>query len=516
MKTEFLNAKEAIKIIENNSVIATSGFVGLNIPYELLESLEKQYLETNLPQKLTLIYAAGQGDGKNLSLNLISHEGLLKKVIGGHYNLAPKLQKLVIKDKIEAYNLPQGVISQMFRELSAGKKGIVSKVGLKTFVEIEGGKLNKITKKDIVHKIKILDEEYLYYEAPKIDYCLLKGSYSDENGNITLEEEGCFTETTSLAFATKNSGGKVIVQVKDIVKNGSLDPRLVKIPATVVDIVVKSSDVEKYHKQTYEDLYNPSYCTNKRAVLTAVEPRKLDNRKIIGRRCFSMIEPYSTINLGIGIPEVIAEIMNEEGLSDKVTLTVESGIQGGVPAGGLRFGEALNPEIILDQDKQFDFYDGGGLDIAFLGLAQCDEKGNINVSRFGTRIAGCGGFINISQNTKEVVFCGTFTTGGLKEEVKDGKLYIIQEGKNKKFIKNVEQITFSADYALETKQKIKYITERAVFSLNKEGLILEEIAPGIDLEKDIINQMEFKPVVSKKLKLMDISIFEEAKMVLEK
>lgn len=517
MKVKFLSAEEAVKLIFDGAVIGTGGFVGLGVPEEVEVCLEQRFLSEGKPNDLTFYYAAGQGDGKDKALNHLAHEGMVKRVIGGHWGLAPKVQQLAIDNKIEAYNLPQGVLSHMFRDAASRKPYTYTRVGLKTFVDpdLEGGKLNAKTTEDIVSKRKIDDQDYLFYPTPKFDFVLLRGTYADELGNITLEEEAATLDAVSMAMACKNNGGTVIVQVKEIVQAGSLDPKLVKIANTMVDVIVKAENVEENHRQTFGSLFNPAYSGQTKAVLASMKNPPLDNRKIIGRIGATMMSPDSVVNLGIGIPEVVAAVLNEEGKSDAMTLTVEAGLHGGIPAGGKDFGAATNPYIILDQDRQFDFYDGGGLDITFLGLAQCDRFGNINVSKFGPKIAGCGGFINISQNTQKVVFCGTFTAGGLEEEVRDGKLHIIKEGKSKKFIKDVEQVTFSAEYANDTKQDVTYVTERAIFKLVEGGLLLTHIAPGIDLQKDILDQMEFEPKLAEKIELIDAKIFSEELMGLE-
>lgn len=265
--------------------------------------------------------------------------------------------------------------------------------------------------------------------------------------------------------------------------------------------------------QTFAEHFNPSYCGDIRVPVDSIKPMELGVRKIISRRAAMELRTDAIINLGIGIPEGIASVANEEGIKG-LKLTVESGPIGGVPAGGKSFGAVSNPECILDQPYQFDFYDGGGLDMAFLGLAQCDASGNINVSKFGPKIAGCGGFINITQNAKKVVFCGTFTAGGLDVRVKDGKLEICQEGKSHKFLKDVEQITFSGNYAKRMNKDVLYITERAVFKLTQDGLVLIEVAPGIDIERDIMAHMDFRPLVSKDLKVMDSCVFAEGTMSL--
>lgn len=518
MSVKFIKASEVPSLIKDGDTLAVEGFIGTGVAEEIHEAVETFYSENQHPKDLTLIYAAGIGDGGNRGLNHYAKEGLLKRVIGGHWGLSPKLQPLVSDNKIEAYNFPQGVISQMFRDIAAKKPFLITKVGLGTFVDpdISGGKLNDATTEDLVTKMNFNGEDYLAYSLLQPNVAIMKGTYADEHGNIAFDEEPLTLEATSLAMAVKNAGGIVIVQVKRRVLTGSLDPKLVKIPGLLVDYVVEVEDETK-HMQTFGTQFNSDFIKSDVIKSEGTSTVPLNERKIIARRSALLIpEEAEIVNYGIGMPEVISAVLKEEGINNQFTTTIEPGSFGGIPVGGLDFGAAISPEAIIDQSYMFDFYDGGGIDIAFLGLAECDRHGNINVSKFGPKIAGAGGFINITQNTKNVVFCGTFTASGLKTEIKEGKLNIINEGKKSKFVNDVEQITFSGDTALKNEQNIYYVTERAVFKLVKNGVELIEIAPGVDLEKDILAHMSFEPIMSENIKLMDAKIFADNKMALKK
>lgn len=519
MKSKLITATEAVDLIKDGDSIAIGGFVGSGHPEALTSALEERFLRDGHPKNLNLYFCAGQGDGKDRGMNHFGHKGMVKRAVGGHWGLAPKLGKLAMAGELEAYNFPQGALSHMFRDIAAGKPGTITHVGLQTFADprVEGGKVNANTKEDLVEVMKLDGEEYLRYKHFDLDVCLIRGTTADEFGNISMEQEVATLEALSQAMATKKRGGIVICQVMRLAQKGGINQLFVKIPGILIDYVVLVDIVKTphLHMQTFLEQYNPYYSGQVMYPEDSLfTPMEESIRKIIARRGLFELLPLGqcVANLGIGMPEGIANVAKEEGVREKITLTVESGPIGGLPASGLSFGASYSPFCVLDQPYQFDFYDGGGLDIAFLGAGEIDAQGNVNVSKFGPKFAGCGGFINITQNARQVVFCTTFTAGDIDVAASEKGLKIVKEGKVKKFVEKVQQITFSAAYALKKGQIISYISERCVFVLEQGGLKLTEIAPGIDLEKDILAHMAFRPKIADKLHIMDLRIFRPGKM----
>lgn len=511
MVNKIVSAADAAALIKDGDTLTTSGFVGIGVPDELLAAIEARFLETGHPKGLNLVFAAGQGDGKTRGLNRLGHEGLLKGVVGGHWGLIPKVAALAVEGKIEGWNLPQGCISQLYRDIAAGKPGMLSRVGLETFVDPRngGGAINALSTEPKVELMQIGGEEVLFYPAQRLTVALLRGTTADEAGNITMEREALTIDNLAQAMAVKNCGGVVIVQVERVARMRTLPARDVHIPGILVDAVVVSKP--ENHLQTYATAFNQGFTNRIRTPEGEIPPMKLDARKVIARRCAFELPVNGVVNLGIGMPEGVAAVAAEEGLLEHMTLTAEPGVIGGQPASGLDFGAAVNTDAVIPQNSQFDFYDGGGLDMTCLGLAQADASGNVNVSRFGSRLAGAGGFINISQNARAVVFAGTFTAKGLEVVIDDGTVAIRREGRQRKFLDQVEQVTFSGARAARLGQPVLYVTERCVFELTPEGLKLTEIAPGIDLDRDILALMAVRPLIDE-LAEMDARIFRNREM----
>ena len=514
IRDKVVSADEAVAIIRSGDMVATSGFVGVGTPDAIFAALEKRFLASAEPRDLGLMFAAAPGDGKDRGLNRLAHRGLIQRAVGGHWSLVPKLGRMAADNLIEAWNLPLGCISQLFREISGRRPGLLSRVGLGTFVDPRrgGGKLNSISTRDLVRVMEIDGREWLFYEAIPVDVAILRGTTADPDGNISMEREALILDNLAIAMAAKASKGFVIAQVERLAATDALPARQVVVPGALVDCVVLAPP--EHHVQTYATAYSPAFSGQLRVPMDRIPSLPLDERKIIARRCAMELPMGGVVNLGIGMPEAVAAVAREENLLDQVTLTAEPGIFGGIPQGGLDFGAALNPSAIIAQNQQFDFYDGGGLDLACLGMAQADAQGNVNVSRFGDRFAGAGGFINITQNARALVFAGAFTAGGLRIETGDGSLRIAREGRSRKFVTAVEEVTFNGGLAAAGGQRVLYVTERCVFQLMPAGLALVEVAPGIDPERDILALMDFRPIMTD-LKPMDDRLFRTAAMGLD-
>ena len=514
---KIMSPEKAADLIRDNSCVwLTAGGGGVNEPTLLLCAVENCFEKNGHPSGLTLRHSAGIGDKKGGGVDRFAHKGMVRRVIGSHWTWSVRMQQLAAEEKIEAYVLPQGTMTQLPREIAGGRPGVITQIGLGTFVDprVEGGALNARSLKnrtELVETVNLMGKEYLLYKSFPIDVALLRGTTADEEGNISVEEEGMITELLSAAQAAKNSGGIVIVQVKRLVQKGTIPPKSVQIPGVLVDAVV----VDPAQRQSEKTYYNPAYSGECRLScrMENLEEREngltvkmADIRRLIARRAAQELKPGSIVNLGFGMPDGVPKVLKEEGRESETVLTIEQGIIGGIPAGGTDFGMAMNPTAIVDQPYQFDWYDGGGLDVAVLSFAQFDQEGNVNVSKFGGRGNGVGGFINISQATKTVLFIGTLTTGGLQETCSERGLEIQKEGTVKKAVKQVDQISFSGEFAVKNGRNVLFITERAVFKLTSQGLRVLEVAPGIDLEKDVLEQMEFRPI-TEGAKMIDLSLF---------
>lgn len=509
-RVPILSANEAVSYIQDEDVVAITGAGGGIVdPYALIHALHDRYEQTQSPKNLTLWHSTGLGDRDQKGMSPLAMDGLVKRVIGGHWGQSPLLAQMASENKIEAYNFPQGIMAQLARTAAAGQPGLLSKVGLGTFIDPrnEGGKLNEVTKEDLIQLMNIHGEEYLYYPSIPMDVCLIRATTADTEGYASMEDEITYIDVLQLAQAVHNNGGMVLLQVKRVVKAGSLHPKTVKIPGFLVDALVVEPNQEQLYNGS-DRFFAGDYVADDQDV----QILPLDQRKVVARRALMEVKPGYVGNVGVGIADGIGNVAREEGVNDLFTLTVETGPIGGATAQGIFFGATVNPRAIMDMPAQFDFYDGGGLDVAFLSFAELDESGNVNVHKFNGKIMGTGGFVNIVAGSKKVVLCGTLRAGKLKTKVEKGKIEIEQEGKFEKMIPKVESITFSARQAEQQGQEVLYITERAVFKLIDHKVTLIEIAPGMDLEKDILSQMGFRPEISKDLKTMDERIFKEEKM----
>lgn len=517
---KFISAAEAVALIKDGDSVGFGGFSAFGCPEEIYKEIERSYAETGHPKGITAIsgISAGNGVPGGCGFSHLTADGLLATIISSNITMPPEIGPLVGANKIACFILPLGVIGHIFRSMAGKKPGVLTHVGLHTFADprMEGCKGNQKaidSGREVVKVLNIDGKDYLLYGALPMDICFIRATYADEDGNISMEEEALRAEQQEMAAAVHNNGGVVVVQVKDVVRSGSLNARNVAIHKKFVDFVVKASPENSRQSYAHPEIdVRPEFLGVKKLPLSSIAPMKLNVRKVVARRGAMELIPDAMVNLGIGIADGVANVANEEGIASRMTLSIESGTMGGVPAGGADLGACVTPDAIYNIADNMDFYDGGGLDLAFVSAAEIDAHGNVNVSKFGSRVTGPGGFINICQNTPTVCFLGTFTVGKANIEVGGGQLRIKEDSTGIKFKNQVEQITFSAQYAMESGQNILYITERAVFKLTDKGLMLIEIAPGVELQKDILDKMEFMPIIPDDLKLMDSRIFTDKKM----
>ena len=501
-----VTAEEAVQVVRSGDTLVIGGSGGGHaVPEALMAALERRFLAEGEPRNITAVHPVGLGDGDTLGAGHLAHEGLLKRIVAGTFVNSPGISDLAIANKVEGYTLPQGALSQLMREIAAGRPGLLTQTGLHTFVDPRhgGGRQSARARDDLVELVEFRGKEHLFYKPYHFDVCFIRGTTADEDGNVTMEEEAIFGEMLSEAQATRRCGGVVVAQVKRMAKRGTLPAKQVKIPGILVDYVV----VEPGQRQTYETYYSPAYAGELKIPLTDIPVLPFDARKIVARRAAMELFPGAVCNLGSGIFTGIANVAAEEDVLDDICLTNEQGMIGGAPASGGEAGASRNYAAMIDQPYQFDFYDGGGLDLAFLSFAEFDEAGNVNVSRFGNRIVGPGGFINISQNAKTVIFGGIFTAGKSEWSWPDGKMKIATDGKGQKLVGSVEQITYSGGFGAQRGQRAFYITERAVFQLGAAGVELIEVAPGVDVDRDVLARMGFRPKIAQNVKTMDARLF---------
>lgn len=495
--TQFLTAEAAAALIKDGDTVAIAGNgAGMISAEAIFAAIEQRFLTTGSPRDLTLVHSLGLGDRANLGTNRFAHEGLVRKVIAAHFTWSVRMQELIKAEKVEAYCLPGGVIQHLLREIGAGRPGLFTHSGLGTFVDPrqDGGRCNRRSRESLVELLHIDGREVLRYKPFKVNVAIVRGTYADTRGNVSPEDEAVDMDIHSMALAAHNSGGLVLAQVRQVVENGTLDARRVRIPGVMVNAVVEHAEQPLF----YGVPYDPTVSGSRRAHLgrlAADVPSKLE-RRIIARRAAQELRRGASLNFGFGMPGGIFGVIAEQGIADDLWMSVEQGVHNGRMLDDRLFGAARNPDVIVPSVEQFDYYSGGGIDATFLGMGELDAQGNVNVSHLGGTLVGPGGFMEIAQNAKKVVFCGTFDAQGGKISWGDGALRVDRPGQVRKLVRQVERITFAADYARQRGQEVLYVTERAVFRLDPQGVRLVEKAPGIDVARDLLPHMDFAPVIS--------------------
>ena len=513
-----ITAQQAVELVKDGCTLTTMGFNGFGCPEDLIMSLAERYDRTGHPLDLKLVKCTSQGDGKGRGVShLAAKPGMFREVILTHMGYDPGLRKLAAEEGAAFFMLPLGNLMQLFRAIAGGLPGAIATTGIGTFADPRngGGKANQKAKdsgKEIVSLVELGGQECLFYPSFPIDVCFIRATLGDESGNLSIRDEAMSIEQFDVAAAVHNSGGIVIAQVDRVVKTGTIPTKDVLIHGFMVDYLVEGRP--EYSKQSFvTDLFRPEIAGLATVPAAGFGALDLGPRKVCCRRAAMELRPNSLINLGIGMPGGIGSVAEEEGIAHLLTLSMECGPIGGIPLGGIDFGAAVNPEAMYRMADILQLYDGGALDMAVLGFAEADAAGSVNAHSFSGRTVGAGGFIDITQNVKKLCFMGTFTAG--KEQdiaIENDGVVIRASGKQKKFLDRVEAITFSGPEAVRKGQEVLYITERAVFRLTDKGLVLAEIARGADLRRDILDQMEFAPVVPEEIPFMDARLFREGPM----
>lgn len=491
--TEFLDADASARAIPDGAVLALTGSGGGILEADhIFAAVERRFLAEGSPRDLTVVHGLGIGDGTTTGLSRFAHEGMVKRVIGGHWSWSQPMQKLAAANVIEAYSFPAGVIAALLRESGAGRPGLITKVGLGTFVDprVTGGKINSAAVEDLVRLIEIDGEEYLHYRPIRVDVGVIRAWSADRTGNLSADREASSLDAQAVAIAAHGAGGTVLAQVKQVVENGALDPRLVLVPSPLVDVVVEHTG----QWQSQAGALDPAFYSAGRDTQTT--PHAIEGaRGVIARRAAREVSAGTVLNVGYGMSAGTVDVLLEQGRLDEVTLCIEQGPIGGFPETGALFGLSRHPQALFGSLPQFEFFAAGMIDLAVLGMGEVDAAGNVNVSKLGETTVGPGGFIDIVAGARRVVFCGTLTGKGLQVEVGDGQLRIVREGGLRKFVDLVGHITFAAAAARRSGRSALYVTERAVFELDRDGITLIEVAPGLDLERDVLAHMDFRPRV---------------------
>jgi propionate CoA-transferase len=507
MPPKIVTPADAAELVPDGGTVALSGCLSLLEPEAILVGIESRFLSEGHPRDLTVIHPVMVASRKGSGINRFAHDGMMRRVIGGSFSIFPdyEITGMIKQDRVEAYNLPIGTIMHWLRESGAGRPGLLTGVGLQTYIDprVEGGRTNAAAREPLSEVIRLAGREWLFYPALRVDVAIIRGTSADPEGNISVEHEPASLGIFYLALAAKRSGGTVIAQVKQRVERGTVHPRLMVVPGRLVDAIVLHPGQPQTSAGEHPEL------TGEVRLQLQPDPVPLTMESAIARRAMREMRDGQLVNLGYGVPALIPPLGFPTRLHERVAFSIEHGPVGGVPEGMELFGASANPDLLMDSTFVFDLYEGGHLDMAFLGMAQVDRAGNVNVSKFAHMAPGSGGFANICHRTRKIVFCGTFTAGGLQAEIVDGRVIIRNEGRVKKFVRHVEQITLSGPAAREKGQEILYVTERCVFRLGAQGLELIEVAPGIDPGKDILPQMEFPIAIPPHVASMDPALFRE-------